>query len=282
MCREYVRARGQRWEERETYRRQFRRRHPTTAMRYPVHLFDLPPFASWVSARVSALQDAGEHVHEDVIQYGQPPERYVVSHRQMHAFGMHFRVRSAEGGLVTRDSCVVASFSRQLRWGLRNGRPIERTDDYVGYIEEILELDYRNHCTTVLVCDWVRGNQDSRFPNVQRDRYGFPMANFNHMDGRIHAESFAFPLHCQQVFFSDDPHRRGWKIICRTDVRGRRGELQINQSTPSVTEVGNDEDFAGLQPELLVTEPVREATADGGIYIPPAAETPMHQQAEAA
>jgi len=28
-----------------------------------------------------------------------------------------------------------------FRWGIRNGQPIERTDDYVEYIEEILELD---------------------------------------------------------------------------------------------------------------------------------------------
>lgn len=142
MCREYARARGQRWEERAAYERQFHRRHPTTAIRYPIHLFDLPRFATWVSARVSDLQDAGEHVHPDVIQYGQPLEQYVVSHRRMHAFGRHFRVWSAEGGLVIRDSSMVASFTWQLRWGLNNGPPIERIDDYVGYIEEILELDY--------------------------------------------------------------------------------------------------------------------------------------------
>lgn len=234
-----------------------------------------------MSARVCALRDAGEHVHEDVIQYGQPPERYAVSHRQMHAFGMHFRVRSAEEGLMTRDSCVVASFTRQLRWGLRNGQPIERTDDYVGYIEEILELDYRNHCTTILVCNWVQGNQDGRFRNIERDQYGFAMANFNHMEGTMHAESFAFPLHCQQVFFSDDPHRPGWKIICRTEVRGRRGELQFNQSTSSLTNVRNDQDYVGLQPEVLVMEPVREANQDGGVFITHTSDVVMDQHAHA-
>lgn len=281
MGREYSTARGCRWEEREAYRRQFRRRHPSAAVRYPADLFDLPPFASWLTRRVQTLQDEGEHVDDDVVQYSQPPERYAVAHRQMHAFGMHFRVRSAEGGLVTRDSCVVASFTSQLRWGLRNGRPIERTDDYVGYIEEILELDYRNHCTTILVCNWVQGMRDVRFPHVQRDRYGFTIANFNHMDGNVHANSFAFPLHCQQVFFSDDQHRPGWKIVCRTDVRGRRGQIEVNQAIPSMIDVGNDADFDGLQPEMLESEPVREAASEGGMYIPPIAEAPRQEEPEA-
>jgi len=122
---------------------------------------------------------------------------------------MHLRVRSSEGRLVTRDNCVIAAFTEQLRWGIRNGRAIDRTAEHVGYIQEILELDYRNHCTTVLLCEWVRSTRDVRFPNLERDKYGFTVANFEHMDNKVHPDSFAFPLHCQQVFFSDDPIRRG-------------------------------------------------------------------------
>ena len=165
-CREFILARAQRWQQREAFRRTFHRRHPLVAMRYPVDLLDLPPFATWLTEKVKTLLDASEDFNDDVLQYTQPPERFATSHRQMYAFGMHLRIRSVEGGLVTRDSGVVASFTQQLRWGLHNGRPMERTDDYVGYIEEILELDYRNHCTTILVCDWVRATQDPRFPNL--------------------------------------------------------------------------------------------------------------------
>ena len=201
-----------------------------------------------------------------------------MSHRKMYAFGMHFRVRGAEGGLITRDSCVVASFTRQRPWGLRNGRPIETTEEYVGYIEEILELDYRNHCTTVLVCDWVCPSVDPRHPNITRDQYGFTVANFNHMDGKVHANSFAFSLHCQQVFFSNDPTRPGWKVVCRTDVRGRRGQVQTNQCLPHIIDVGHDADFLGLQPQMEDVEPTREPATDGGIHIP--ASLDVHREEE--
>jgi hypothetical protein len=138
----------------------------------------------------------------------------------------------------------------------------------VGYIEEILELDYRNHCTTVLVCDWVRPSQDPRHPNIEEDRYGFTMANFNRMDGTVHSNSFAFPLHCQQVFLSNDPTRPGWKIVCRTEVKGRRGKLQINQCMPNITDVGHDGDFLGLPPRVEDVEPIRKPADDDGVYIP--------------
>jgi len=170
---------------------------------------------------------------------------------------------------------VVASFTQQLRWGICNGRPIERTQEYVGYIEEILELDYRNHCTTVLVCDWIKATRDARYPNIQRDRYGFTIANFNHMDGKVHPDSFAFPLHCQQVFLSDDLQRPGWKIMCRTDVRGRRKELQFAKPSSTLVDVGNDEDYVGLQPVMLETEPDRRPASVGGSYVRATSDAPQ-------
>ena len=76
---------------------------------------------------MSCQRQTGKDVDDDVVQYAQPPEQYAISHQKMFAFGMHFRVRSVEGGLVTRDSCVVASCTRQVPWGLRNGQPEETT-----------------------------------------------------------------------------------------------------------------------------------------------------------
>ena len=273
LRREYIVAKGRKWEEREAFRRQSRRSRPKRHVTYPPELSDVPPFADWLKEHVEHALRSGQHLDEDVIQYACPPERYATSHREMYSYGMHLRVRSSEGGLVTRDSCVVATFTQQLRWGIRNGRPIERTAEHVGFIEEILELDYRNHCTTILLCEWVKPTSNVRVPNIERDRYGFTVANFNHMDSRVHADSFAFPLHCQQVFLSDDPSRRGWKVVLRTDVRGRRLAIQHGHHIASVIAVGNDEDFHGLQPRVQETEPLRGPAATGGTYVTAAANT---------
>jgi hypothetical protein len=247
---------------------------------YPPELSDIPPFADWLKERVQHAQRSGERLDEDVIQYACPPERYATSHRQMYCYGMHLRVRSSEGGLVTRDSCVVAAFTQQLRWGICNGKPIERIAEHVGFIEEILELDYRNHCTTVLLCEWVKATPDARFANIDRDKYGFTVANFNHMDSRVHSDSFAFPLHCQQVFLSDNPTRRGWKVVLRTDVRGRRLPVHQPQPAANVIAVGNDDDFRGLQPTIQETEPLRRPAAAGGSYVTAATNTTLTETQE--
>lgn len=265
--REYIIAKGRRWEEREAFRVQSRRHRSSRPVTYPPELRDLPCFADWLKARVLQAEAAGDRLDEDVEQYSCPPERFATSHRQMNAFGMHLRVQTAEGGLVTRDSCVVATYTQQLRWGICNGRPIEHTAEHVGYIQEILELDYRNHCTTVLLCEWVRASPDVRVPSIERDKYGFSMANFNLMDNRVHPDSFAFPLHCQQVFFSDDPTRRGWKIICRTDVRGRRTTLHHRQPVANGIAIGDDANFQGLQPQILEIEPIQRTAPTGGSYV---------------
>jgi hypothetical protein len=118
------------------------------------------------------------------------------------------------------------------------------------------------------VCDWVRPSADPRHPNITQDQYGFTVANFNRMDGKVHSNSFAFPLHCQQVFFSNDPTRPGWKVVCRTDVRGRRGQLQTGHCLPRIIDVGHDADFVGLQPQMQDVESTREPATDGGMHIP--------------
>ena len=102
----------------------FKTSMPRETCDVPPKLSDIPPFADWLKERVQHAQRACEHLDEDVIQYSCPPKRYATSHRQMYSFGMHLRVQSSEGGLVTRDSCVIAAFIQQLCWGIRNGRLI--------------------------------------------------------------------------------------------------------------------------------------------------------------
>ena len=59
---------------------------------------------------------------------------------------MHLRVRNAEGGLVTRDCGVVAAYTQQLCWGIRNGRPIDHTVEHVG-----ISRRYWNWITAIIV-----------------------------------------------------------------------------------------------------------------------------------
>jgi hypothetical protein len=100
------------------------------------------------------------------------------------------------------------------------------------------------------------------------------------MDHRVHPDSFAFPLHCQQLIFSDDPTRRGWKIVCKTDVRGRRTLLHHRNPVPDAIIVGNDDDFQDLQPQILETDPIQTAAPTGRSFVTAATETNNRAQIE--
>jgi hypothetical protein len=131
------------------------------------------------------------------------PERMGTAYRAMYAHGMHLRIRSTEEEKVTCDSGVAAVVLRR-----RRGRVGERTGEvekmeYVGWIEETLELKYRNHYYIVLVCAWIPGRTTGLNPKVVHDQYGIMVGNFN-QTMPLGSESFTFPTQCIQVFYSDD------------------------------------------------------------------------------
>jgi hypothetical protein len=81
------------------------------------------------------------------------------------------------------------------------------------------------------VCAWIPGRTIGLNPKVVRDRYGFTVGNFS-QTMPLGPELFAFPTQCIHVFYSDDKIKNvsvggDWKVICGTDVRGRRGDLSI-------------------------------------------------------
>jgi hypothetical protein len=79
---------------------------------------------------------------------------------------------------------------------------------YVGWIEKTLELDYWRFQIVVLLCSWMVANYKGFVTNVKCDEYGFTLMNFEHLIPLL-AQSFTFPMHIEQVFFSKDVGSRG-------------------------------------------------------------------------
>jgi len=135
--------------------------------------------------------------------------------------------------------------------------------EYVGQILEIVELNYRGHCVVLLVCDWVKAHYRGRNATVKKDEWGFTMANFGAVVP-FGYESFAFPIHCQQVFFSDDEDDPTWKVVLRTEVRGRRHDGASDEEHEcSFFSMGSDVDFQGLQLPSEVQETYPNAASIG-------------------
>jgi hypothetical protein len=87
-----------------------------------------------------------------------PPTIKAIAYRSTYAYGNHIRVKSVETNLLSMDSRVAAVFGTTCRSNVNDRNPIEADVEYVGYVEEILELNYGTTCVIVLLCNWVRAN----------------------------------------------------------------------------------------------------------------------------
>lgn len=89
--------------------------------------------------------------------------------------------------------------------------------EYIGELEEIVELDYRRTCVIVFVCRWVKANYRGVNATVRRDKWGFTLVNFQSCE-RFGKESFVFPKHCEQVYYSETLELPGWRVVIRHEV----------------------------------------------------------------
>jgi hypothetical protein len=105
--------------------------------------------------------------------------------------------------------------------------------EYVGWIEEILELDYGRFQTIVLLCNWLVANYEGSSAIVKRDEYGFTLINFECLIP-LFAQSFAFPMHVEQVFFCRWWRvSQNWKVVLRKEPKGARSEF-IKETNPKL------------------------------------------------
>jgi hypothetical protein len=109
---------------------------------------------------------------------------------------------------------------RECRLGPNDQKPILAKLEYVGWVEEILELNYGVLNTMVLLCNWVKTNYNGNRTTIKKYEYGFTLVDFTSLIP-ISNQFFAFTIHVEQIFFPKDPKERSWKVILRKDPRGR-------------------------------------------------------------
>jgi hypothetical protein len=109
---------------------------------------------------------------------------------------MHLYYKSVEEHMNASDSGVVAAFDRVHRVSANDSSSLLRKEEYLGWVEEILELNYRDHCVVILACKWVKARTTSPNPTVVCDKYGFTLASISERTVvGLGPECFAFSIH---------------------------------------------------------------------------------------
>jgi hypothetical protein len=86
---------------------------------------------------------------------------------------------------------------------------------------------------------------------MKRDEYGFSLKNFDRLVS-LSAESFAFPLHVEQLFFADDLNNHGWKMVPQKELRGAK-VVSSKDFMPDIgcLSLGNVEEHCELVPASI-------------------------------
>ena len=148
---------------------------------YPEDLSEPQAFVAWLEEDVSRAQESNDlpNPEEDVVCLSQFPSPRTTKYRSMWAFGNHYHVASAEAHMKTCDSGIATIFSRPYQLGLCDQNLIVVEVEYVGNLEEIIELNYKGLCIVVLLCKWVRANHRGQQATIKKDKWGFTLANFH-------------------------------------------------------------------------------------------------------
>lgn len=82
--------------------------------------------------------------------------------------------------------------------------------EYVGWVEEILALNYGVLNIVVMLCIWAKENYVRINAIVKQNEYGFILVNFAFLIP-ILDQCFAFPLHVDCLFFKVTPRKKDGK-----------------------------------------------------------------------
>lgn len=162
----------------------------------------------------------------------------------------------------------ATTFEQECVLGPNDQRPILAKLKYVGWVEEILELKYGVLNVVVLLCDRVKTNYIGSSATMKRDEYGFTFINFASLIP-ISDQSFAFPLHVNQVFFSNDPKERGWKVVLKKKPHKKRvtKQVQSNRTKFDMFRLEKNDAYVGLQTPISIDEANQRAVIVGGSIV---------------
>jgi hypothetical protein len=79
---------------------------------------------------------------------------------------------------------------------------------YVGWVEEILQLNYGILKIVVLLCNWVKVNYSRNSVTMKKNEYDWKLVKFAPLIPSLD-QFFISPLHVEQVFFSYRPKGKG-------------------------------------------------------------------------
>ena len=114
----------------------------------------------------------------------------------MWAYGRHYRLESIDIKRQSFDCGIMVDFKKSSRTSSKNKSIIKGNLQYVGKIQEIIELDYRSFKCCIFKCRCYEAFDRTRRHDTHSGLFSIDSSRFVPGD----KEPYVLPIHYEQVF----------------------------------------------------------------------------------
>jgi len=183
-------------------------------------------FAQWFQQKVHlTLKDHNHNISDTIQCLSRGPRQYVTAFDGYDINGYTFYTKRHDEKSVHQNSGVMVVASSSEYSSDRDTNPIDLTQVYYGFIEEIWELDYIDFKVPILRCKWV---DNRRGKKVSDD--GMTVVDSTRF--KETKEPFVLASLAKQIFYVKDNIDPQWLVV----VQGKRGIV-------GVEDVVDEEDY---------------------------------------
>ncbi|XP_073152849.1 uncharacterized protein [Henckelia pumila] len=176
-------------------------------------------FIDWFRAKVAAEIDSCNGGTTSTLTWlAHGPRAQVIKYSSYVINGNLYQTKARDDDRVCQNSGVSLVASTMLVCSAKDKNPLIADVSFYGVIEEIWELDYHQFQVPLFKCAWVANDKGV----INNDECGFTLVNMNKRGHKN--DEFSLASQVNQVFYIDDPSKKGWSIVLPVPNRCYEGE----------------------------------------------------------
>ena len=168
MCREFDKQAASLVQQRSNFKTAWKSEDHKGKFQCPEELEELQ-FHEWFTKEIRARNTRGEDVADELQAIANACPKTPFSYKGFTTANQLFRTKEVDASNYTNNSIILREFLMHHESGE------EYYEDFVGYIDQILELDFLYFKKVIVMCTWFGGAQQRSRTSIKIDEYGFTL-----------------------------------------------------------------------------------------------------------
>ena len=186
-------------------------------LQYPPELQELQ-FYEWLSIHIKEKNRNKEDVPDEIHAIANGCPTTATSYKGLYIGGQLFKTRAADFKYYADNSVIICQFIMDNNSNSEDSST-EIVEDFIGYIEEILEIDFIHLKKTFIMCKWFGSAQVRPNTSMKTDGYGFTLFKATSREisrSRGYGNPCAEPHMIRQAYTAVDPEDPNWITVVET------------------------------------------------------------------